>query len=240
MTTAALHKGRNGRSRQAAAAHPDAPSLLNGDHLSVPEFERRYEAAPDDERADLIEGIVIMSPPISNDHAEAHGVLAELLRYYARATRGVSLGVNASVRLDGGNEYQPDLVLRIGKGERAGSRIDAKGLLQGRPELVVEIALSSHAYDLHEKKAVYQRNQIPEYIVWQVNDRRADWFVLTHGEYLPLRAGPGGICRSQIFPGLWLDLRALPSGNDKKVFRALEKGLKSAEHKNFVKKLRLS
>ena len=52
MTTAALHKGRNGRSRQAAAAHPDAPSLLNGDHLSVPEFERRYEAVPDDERAE--------------------------------------------------------------------------------------------------------------------------------------------------------------------------------------------
>jgi Uma2 family endonuclease len=214
--------------------------LLNGDHLSVPEFERRYEAAPDGERAELIEGIVIMSPPISNDHAEAHGLLVESLRHYARATPGVSLGVNASVRLDGGNEYQPDILMRIGKGGRAGTRIDAKGLLEGRPELVVEIALSSHAYDLHEKKAVYQRNQIPEYIVWQVKDRRVDWFVLVNGEYAPLGARPDGLRCSRIFPGLWLDLSALPAGDDKKVFRALEKGLKSAEHRSFVKKLRLS
>ncbi len=120
MSTAALHKIRNGTPAQPARRQP-VPYLLNGDHLSVPEFERRYEAAPDEERAELIEGIVIMSPPISNDHAEAHGLLVELLRAYARATPGVSLGVNASVRLDGRNEYQPDIVLRIRSGDLAGT-----------------------------------------------------------------------------------------------------------------------
>jgi Uma2 family endonuclease len=239
MTTAALHKSRNGSSRQATA-HPDAPLLLNGDHLSVPEFERRYEAAPDDERAELIEGIVIMSPPTSSDHGKANSLLNHLLCLYADATPRLAAGVNASVRLDGTNEYQPDVILWIESGKMAQTRVGAKGLLEGRPELVVEIALSSQAYDLHEKKAVYQRNQIPEYIVWQMKDRRVDWFVLTHGEYAPLAAGPDGLSRSQIFPGLWLDLGALRAGKDQKVFRALEKGLKSAEHKNFVKKLRLS
>jgi Uma2 family endonuclease len=218
----------------------EAGPLLNGDHLTVPEFERRSEAAPEAERAELIEGIVIMSPPISNDHAEAHGLLVELLRHYARATPGVSLGVNASIRLDGRNEYQPDVLLRIRTGPQAGTKVDAKGLLEGRPELVVEIALSSHAFDLHEKKEVYQRNQIPEYLIWEVMDGRLHWFALEDGEYAPIKPRPNGITRSRIFPGLWLDLGAMVSGDEKKVFRALEKGLKRPAHKNFVKKLRLS
>jgi hypothetical protein len=106
--------------------------------------------------------------------------------------------------------------------------------------LVVEIALSSQAYDLHEKKAVYQRNQIPEYLVWQVKGQRLDWFILVNGEYKLLEAPTEGLSRSRIFPGLWLDLRALATGDDKKVFRALEKGLKSAEHKSFARKLKFS
>ena len=65
------------------------PLLLNGDHLAVPEFERRYEAMPDIKRAELIEGIVIMSPPVSNLHATAHGSVFEYLKRYERATPGV-------------------------------------------------------------------------------------------------------------------------------------------------------
>ena len=239
MKTEALHKGRQGGSRQTAA-HPDTPTLLNGDHLSVPEFERRYEAAPDGARAELIEGIVIMSPPISSDHGKANSLLNHLLCLYADATPRLAVGVNASIRLDGTNEYQPDVILWIESGKMAQTRVGAKGLLEGRPEMVVEIALSSQAYDLHEKKAVYQRNQIPEYLVLQVKDQRLDWFVLVNGEYALLAARPDGLSRSGVFPGLWLDLAALATGNDKKVLRALAKGLKSAEHKSFVKKLKSS
>jgi Uma2 family endonuclease len=236
MSTAALHKTRNG-TPATAARRESVPYLLNGDHLTVPEFERRYEAMLDDARAELIEGVVIMSPPISNDHAESHGLLVEVLRHYARATPGVSLGVNASVRLDGRNEYQPDIVLRIRSGGMAGTKVDSKRLLEGRPELVVEIALSSHSYDLHEKKAVYQRNHVPEYFVWEVMDARLHWFALEAGEYAPIKPRPDGLSRSRVFPGLWLDLGALLSGDEKRVFRALDRGLKSAEHKTFVKKL---
>ncbi len=103
--------------------------------------------------------------------------------------------------------------------------------------MVVEIALSSHAYDLHEKKAVYQRNHIPEYFVWEVMDARLHWFALEAGEYAPIKPRPDGLSCSRVFPGLWLDLGALLSGDEKKLFRALDRGLKSAEHKAFVKKL---
>jgi Uma2 family endonuclease len=215
----------------------DAPLLLNGDHLSVPEFERRYEAMTDDGKAELIEGIVIMSPPISDDHGKANSLLDRLLGHYAVSTPGLAVGVNTSIRLDGRNEYQPDVILRIESGKMTRAKAGAAGILEGRPELVVEISLSSAAYDLHEKKAVYQRNQIPEYFVWEVMDSRIHWFSLEEGEYVRLKPRSDGITRSLVFPGLWLDLSALLAGDEKKLFRFVQRGLKSAEHKSFVKKL---
>jgi Uma2 family endonuclease len=236
MTTATVDKKRNGAAGKRVRP-ANAPLLLNGDHLSVPEFERRYEAMQGDGKAELIEGIVIMSPPISDDHGKANSLLDRLLGHYAASTPGLAVGVNTSVRLDGRNEYQPDVILRIESGKMSRTKAGATGILEGRPELVVEVPLSSAAYDLHEKKAVYQRNQIPEYFVWEVMDSRIHWFALEDGEYIRLEARPDGVMRSRVFPGLWLGIPALLAGDDKKVFRVVNRGLKSAEHKAFVKKL---
>jgi Uma2 family endonuclease len=179
MSTSVIHQNRN-----HAVRPPRVPALLNGDHLSVPEFEQRYEAMPGDGKAELIEGIVIMSPPISSDQGKANNLLGLLLGQYAAATPGVACAVNASLRLDGRNEYQPDVLLWIERGNLAQTKVGPDGLLEGRPELVAEVTLSSRAYDLHEKKAVYQRNQIQEYIVWEVMDARLHWFTLENGEYV--------------------------------------------------------
>jgi Uma2 family endonuclease len=236
MHATTIHRSRNGTPKKTSLRR-GIPTLLNGDHLTVPEFERRYEAVQEDQRAELIEGIVVMSPPISSDHGKANSLLDWLLRHYAAATPGVVCAVNASVRLDGSNEYQPDVMLWIESGNMAKAKVGANGLLEGCPEMVVEIALSSSSYDMHEKMEVYSRNQIPEYFVWEVMDARLHWFALKEGQYVPLEGGQGGIVRSRIFPGLWLDLHALSCGDDKKALRALDRGLKSATHKAFVKQL---
>jgi Uma2 family endonuclease len=235
MSTSAIHQSRN---RAARALR--APLLLNGDHLSVPEFERRYEAMPGEGKAELIEGIVIMSPPISSDHGKANNLLGLLLGQYAAGTPGVACAVNASLRLDGRNEYQPDVLLWIERGKLSRTKVGPDGLLEGRPELVAEVTLSSRAYDLHEKKAVYQRNQIQEYIVWEVMDARLHWFSLENGEYVSLTVrGRELACRSRVFPGLWLDMPSLITGkgSDKGLFRTLNNGIKSLEHRAYVKKL---
>src|SRR5437762_11295725 len=231
---------RNKRAKGIKSPSPaggSAPRLLNGDHLTVPEFERRYWAMPEVKKAELIEGIVVMSPPVSNTHGEAHGTITYLLKRYTQATPGVSCGSNTSVRLDGKNEYQPDALLRIESRHRAGSKVAPDGLLDGRPEFVAEIAVSSAAYDLHEKKAVYQRCLVPEYFVWQVMDSQIHWFALERGDYVELKPRADGVIRSRIFPGLWIDVRALVAGDEEKVSRTLERGIKSAEHARFVKRL---
>ncbi len=40
------------------SAIPQLPPLEHGDHLSVAEFEHRYQAMPNVKKAELIEGVV--------------------------------------------------------------------------------------------------------------------------------------------------------------------------------------
>jgi Uma2 family endonuclease len=102
---------------------------------------------------------------------------------------------------------------------------------------VAEIAVSRAAYDLHEKKAVYQRCLVPEYFVWRVMDAQIHWLALEKGNYVELQPRADGVIRSRVFPGLWLDVRALLAGDEDKVSRTLERGIKSTEHARFVKRL---
>lgn len=222
----------------AKSVRQTVPPLLNGDHLTLPEFERRYEVMPGNQKAELIEGIVLMTPPISSSHGEAHGSIAYFLKHYAQATPGVACGVNSSIRLDGRNEFQPDALLRIESGKLARTKVAPDGLLEDGPELAVEIALSSEGYDLHEKKAAYQRSQVPEYVVWRLLDSRIHWFALERGEYVETKPHHDGVVHSRVFPGLWIHLSALAAGDEKKVAKILGKGLKSPEHAAFIKQLR--
>ncbi len=210
--------------------------LRNGDHLPVSEFERRYWSSSEIKKAELIEGIVVMPSPVSRMHASAHTWLIALLGRYEEATPGVECLGNISIRLDGKNEYQPDVTLRIKAGKLAGSRVGEDDLIEGAPEFVAEIAVSSAGYDLHEKKSVYERMGIQEYFVWKVMDAQIHWFSLRNGAFVELKPG-GGVIRSRTFPGLWLNVRELLADNKKKVSRSLDKGLESPEHLAFLKQL---
>jgi len=106
--------------------------------------------------------------------------------------------------------------------------------VEGAPELVVEIAASSAAIDLGDKKRAYRRNGIQEYIVWQVFDQKVDWFYLEAGEYIPLPVDPDGVIRSRVFPGLWLAVEDLLTGNMVQVLAILQQGLASPDHAAFV------
>ena len=218
------------------AASLTIPPLENGDKLTRWEFERRYQAMPHLKKAELIEGIVYMASPLRfESHAEPHANIIGWLALYKAATPGVRLGDNATVRLDIDNEPQPDALLRIEKGGQ--STISQDDYVEGAPELIVEIAASSASYDVHQKLNVYRRNQVQEYLVWRFYEQEFDWFRLQAGEYIKLETDSDGIIRSQIFPGLWLDKNALLMGDLGKVLVILQRGLETAEHRDFVNKL---
>jgi Uma2 family endonuclease len=215
------------------------PPLTNGDKLTRYEFERRYNAVSKPKKAELIEGIVyIMSAALRfRSHGQPHGRILTWLGNYEAITPGVALGVEPTVRLDLDNEPQPDAVLIIIPEAGGQTRISEDDYIEGPPELVVEIAASSVAIDLHGKKQAYRRNGVREYIVWQVLDQKLSWFSLEQGEYLELLPNEEGILKSRVFPGLWLAVNELLTGNMQVVLNVLQAGLQSVEHADFTHKL---
>ncbi len=218
--------------------HWTIPPLENGDRLNRYEFERRYNAMPNLKKAELIEGIVYMPAALRfKSHGQPHGWIMTWLGIYEATTPGVALGVEPTVRLDLDNEPQPDAVLLIMPEAGGQVRLSEDDYIEGAPELVVEIAASSAAIDLHTKKQAYRRNGVKEYIVWQVLDQTISWFYLDKGEYLDLPVDTKGIIRSRVFPGLWLAVAQLLTGNMQHVLAVLQEGVQSPEHAAFVQKL---
>jgi Uma2 family endonuclease len=206
--------------------------LENGDRLSRSEFERRYQAMPQVKKAELVEGVVYMAAALRiKSHGQPHGDLVTWLGTYKAFTPRVVLGVEPTVRLDLENEPQPDAVLLV-PGRQA--TIAEDDYIEGAPELVVEVAASSVAIDLHDKKRAYRRNGVQEYIVWRTLDGAIDWFVLKNDDYVLQQPDEQGILRSGVFPGLWLAVPALLSGDMTTVLATLQAGLASSDHAAFV------
>jgi Uma2 family endonuclease len=211
------------------------PPLENGDRVSRTEFERRYAAMPHLKKAELVEGVVYMAAALRiRSHGEPHGNLVGWLWTYKTATPGLVLGIEPTVRLDLENELQPDAVLLV-PGRRA--TIGEDDYIAGAPELVIEVAASSVAIDLHDKKRAYRRNGVQEYLVWRTLEGQLDWFVLEADEYVAQQPDAQGIVRSAVFPGLWLAVGALLSGEMTTVLSVLQQGLNSPEHQAFVQQL---
>ncbi|NET56288.1 MAG: Uma2 family endonuclease [Symploca sp. SIO2E6] len=209
--------------------------LENGDRLTRAEFEHRYDHMPQLKKAELIEGIVYMGSPVRVTHGTPHAQIIAWLGAYWTVTPGVQVADNTTVRLDFDNEPQPDALLRIEQDGR--STISEDGYIEGSPELIVEIAASSASYDLRDKLKVYCRNEVQEYLIWQMYERHFDWFQWQQGEYVRLEPDAEGIIRSSVFPGLWLSVPSLMVGDLMEVRQVLELGLATVEHTMFVQQL---
>ncbi len=213
------------------------PPLENGDRLTRAEFERRYEAMPGLKKAELVEGVVYVPSPVRYiQHGRLSSDIEIWLGTYRIATSGVDTAGSTTLRLDLDNEPQPDILLRIEQGGR--SSVDEDGYLVGPPELVFEVAASSASYDLHDKLRAYRRNGVQEYVVWRVLNGALDWLVLREGSYERLEPDEGGVLKSEVFPGLWLNVEALLARDMTAVIATLNDGLASPEHAAFVEHLR--
>lgn len=130
------------------------PPLLSGDRLTRREFERRYSALPEIKKAELVEGAIHVAAPVRlYSSAQPHAQIIVWLGAHWPATPGVQLADNTTVRLDRDNDPQPDALLLIDPASGRRSHI-AADYIEGAPELIIESAARSAAYDLHDKAFV--------------------------------------------------------------------------------------
>ena len=131
--------------------------------FTVDEFAKMGEAGifTEDDRVELIDGEIREMAPIEPLHA---GVVNRLtVTLVELLGRSSIVGVQNPLQLDPHNEPQPDISILVPRDDY---------YTTGHPEpgdtlLVIEVADSSLAYDLHEKAPRYARSMIPE--VWVVD-----------------------------------------------------------------------
>jgi Uma2 family endonuclease len=222
----------------APAAHYPG-ELCTGDEMSREEFHARYERSPGKLKVELVNGVVFVASPVSLNHGAPDCFLNGLLYYYTARTPGCQAATNTAIFLGPKDEPQPDSLLRLLPEFGGQSRTEQRqGLdyVAGAPELVVEVAHSSRAIDLHWKRNAYQQGGVIEYIVHCVEEKELRWFDLRHD--LQLQPSADGVVRSNQFTGLWLNVPAVGALDFGAAVKTLEAGLASPEHAEFVARLK--
>jgi Uma2 family endonuclease len=212
------------------------PPLIEGQRLDQPTFHARYEAMPPGTRAELINGVVYMPSPVRLEHGLAHGPAYGWLDYYRENTPGLEALIDTSTVLSFRSEPQPDVQLRV-LPEYGGRSRDDEGYVHDAPELVVEVSKATRYVDLGPKLEDYERAGVLEYIVRAVAPDEVFWFILRKGRFVDLEPGADGICRSEVFPGLWLDPVALLAGDTRRLRAVVDLGCATPEHAAFVARL---
>jgi Uma2 family endonuclease len=176
-----------------------------------------------------------MPSPLRNEHGGTDDTVSYWIGHYRRFTKGLVAGKNVTTILGESAETQPDSQLRIPK-ELGGRTQLVEGYVTGAPELIIEIARSSRAYDLGAKKAEYERAGVLEYLVVELDPDRIHWFVRRGDRFEDLHPDDG-IFRSRVFPGLWLDPQALYADDLDRLAEIVEQGLATPQHAAFVAQL---
>jgi Uma2 family endonuclease len=215
---------------------PAVIPLVAGLRMTRSEFHEAYEAMPPGFWAELIGGVVYVSSPVKNLHAIVSALAVVWLSLYKFRTPGLMVGDNGSTVLDDDNEVQPDAMMCI-LPDRGGQTTVINGLIQGAPELVIEVAWSSRAIDLGVKKIEYEKARAREYLVFAIGPDEVFWHVLEADRLVRIEPDADGIYRSKVFPGLWLDPVALYADDGPAMVATLERGLGSEEHARFVAEL---
>jgi Uma2 family endonuclease len=154
----------------------------------------------------LINYDLIMSPsPIPFHQVISARIMQALLNFLdSRNNNGFLVSAPMDVKFNEGNILQPD-ILYIAE-DRVEDLI--KDRIEGAPDLIVEILSPSNAYyDLRQKKDIYEKYGVKEYIIVDPIAQNADLYSLMNGAYyLHQQAQKNEILTSVILPGFAIEL----------------------------------
>lgn len=168
--------------------------------LTVEEY---YELIDEDSNTELVEGVIVVESPVSNEHEALFDFLHKVLSGYVEAEGlGQVRGSRTGVRVDDYNVLEPDLLF-----VRA-DRLDTLGPLhvEGGPDLVMEIVSpSDRPGALVRKQTRYERCGTRE--LWWIDPSRREVRILRRdetGHLVEWTPEEKGLLRSAAVEGFWL------------------------------------
>jgi Uma2 family endonuclease len=168
------------------------------ERMTADEF---FRLAPEDRKAELIDGVMIMASPASDRHERLVGFLFTLLRMHVEAgDLGEVRGSRTAVRLEEDQAPEPDILFVAA--DRA-DIIRDEGVF-GAPDLVIEVlSASTAAHDRGSKFRAYERAGVRE--VWLVDPygpAGTEFFQRRGNRLRPVMPDADGVIRSTAMPGL--------------------------------------
>ena len=130
----------------------------------------------------LINNDLVMSPSPLAIHQQIVFALSEVIVLFniQNGRKGQWMYAPIDVKFDEGNVVQPDIIY-ISE-ERKAALI--KERVEGAPDLIIEILSPSNAYyDLRQKKNLYEKYGVKEYIIIDPIEQSAELYVLKGGGY---------------------------------------------------------
>lgn len=157
----------------------------------------------EDQKADLIDGVIYMASPENTDANDLYGWLFSVMRIFARKRKlGKVYGSRVACRLDDKNAPEPDILFvsnqNLGRVKREA--------IDGPADLAVEIVSpDSVERDYYKKRNQYEQFGIPEYWIIDEEEQKITLLRLdSKGKYREVQPKKG-ILKSQVMTGFWLD-----------------------------------
>jgi len=168
-----------------------------------------YQSLNEGAAFQLINADLIMSPSQIADHQKILlDLVIQIMGYMTKCNNGGQLLIAPlDVHFDEENIFQPDLFYI--KEDRKAELI--KDFIYGAPDLIIEILSPATAYyDLRQKKDIYERYSVKEYIIIDPIQLNAEIYSLENGQFLlRQKAGRLEVLRSSLLKGLEIDLGLL-------------------------------
>lgn len=163
-----------------------------------------FYRSPPDEKADLIDGTVYVSPPESIHEHDVRMFVALTIGRFIGHMRIVGHVFNCRVAF----MFSSDCAIEPDVGYVAPERAHLIGedRVQGPPDLAVEvISDATRVYDLEVKRALYAENGVREFLTIDPILGDAPCEVLQRRRYVACQLD-GSAFRSTVIPGFWLNL----------------------------------
>lgn len=170
--------------------------------------EEFFRDAPEDRKAELIDGVMVIFPPALTIHERLRGFLLGLLYIYAEERDlGEVLDSRTAVELAPEQVPEPDILFVRKERQEI---IQEKGVI-GAPDFVIEIlSASTMRNDRGAKFRAYERAGVRE--LWLIDPYGPDgtqFFRLQGNQFVEVQADEQGILRSVAIAGFWIDVHGL-------------------------------